>query len=190
MKLAVSCAMNQNRSMQTHELLAKHGIGIQSFGTNPVIKLPGESADSPNVYAFGQTYGEMHEDLCRKNEWFYRESGLLYLLERNMGIKERPENFFQQDEEFDLVITCEERVFTTIFDHYAARSLGGRRFLMVNFDIKDTPSDAVAGADEILEFVETVLGSMESGLEDAVAAALESHFEKRGAMLLFAAVSL
>lgn len=190
MRLAVSCAMNQNRSMQTHDLFMKRGIEIRSFGTNPVIKLPGETMDSPNIYGFDCTYREIFDDLCRKNEEYYRECGLLYLLERNMGIKERPENFFQQNEEFDLIVTCEERVFTTIFDYYAgvSRTPGGR-FFMVNFDIKDTPSDAIVGAGEILEFIEIVLENVESGLELAVMCALETYFSRKGTMLLFTVVS-
>lgn len=190
MKLAVNCAMNQNRSMQAHELFMKKGIEMRSFGTNPVIKLPGESIDAPNIYTFSQTYKDIYDDLCRKNESYYRQSGLLYLMERNMGIKERPENFFQQNESFDLVITCEERVFTAIFDYYSEIRSSDRRFFMVNFDIKDTPSDAITGANEILEFVEIVMEHSENGLEQAVTHALERHFERKRNMLLFTVVSL
>ncbi|AFN83171.1 Ssu72-like protein [Encephalitozoon romaleae SJ-2008] len=190
MKLAVSCAMNQNRSMQTHDLFAKKGIPIKSFGTNPVIKLPGETMDKPNVYSFGQTYQQIYDDLCMKNEDYYRESGILYLLERNMRVKEKPENFFQRDEDFDLVITCEERVFTSIFEHYADGSSCTKSFFMVNFDIKDTPSDAITGAQEILEFVEDVLSLEENGLRYAVDDALRRYFERKGTMLLFTVVNL
>ncbi|WEL38839.1 CTD phosphatase SSU72 [Encephalitozoon hellem] len=190
MKLAVSCAMNQNRSMQTHDLFMKKGIPIKSFGTNPVIKLPGETVEKPNVYSFDNTYQQIYDDLCMKNEDYYRESGILYLLERNMRVKEKPENFFQRDEDFDLVITCEERVFTSIFEHYVDSPSCTRFFFMVNFDIKDTPSDAITGAQEILEFVEDVLSLEEEGLEYAVDAALRRYFERKGAMLLFTVVNL
>lgn len=190
MRLAVSCAMNQNRSMQAHDLLMKRGIAIKSFGTSSVVKLPGESADSPNVYGFDKTYREIYDDLCMKNEDYYRESGLLYLLERNMAVKERPENFFQRSEDFDLVITCEERVFSSIFERYAEAPGNGGRFFMVNFDIRDTPSDAISGAQEILEFVEEVQSLEEDGLQHAIEHALERHFERRGTMLLFTAVDI
>ncbi|CAD25444.2 SSU72 PROTEIN HOMOLOG [Encephalitozoon cuniculi GB-M1] len=190
MKLAVTCAMNQNRSMQTHDLLAKKGIPVKSFGTNPVIKLPGETMDKPNVYNFGVTYQQIYDDLCMKNEDHYRESGILYLLERNMGVKERPENFFQRSEDFDLVITCEERVFTSIFEYYADAPSCTQCFFMVNFDIRDTPSDAIAGAQEILEFVEDVLAKEEERLEYAVDSALRRYFERKGVMLLFTVVNL
>lgn len=182
--------MNQNRSMQAHDLLMKKGIAVRSFGTNSVIRLPGETIDAANVYEFGTTYKEIHEDLCRKNEEYYREAGILYLLERNMRVKEKPENFFEKREEFDLVITCEEKVFTGIYEHYAAKEVGSGRFVMVNFDIKDTPSDAVTGALEILEFVEEVIRLEEEGLEYAVRTALEKHFERKASMLLFSVVSL
>ncbi|KAM0671607.1 RNA polymerase II subunit A C-terminal domain phosphatase [Ordospora colligata] len=190
MRLAVSCAMNQNRSMQAHDLLMKKGIAVKSFGTNSVIRLPGETADAANVYEFGTTYKEIHEDLCRKNEEYYRETGILYLLERNMRVKEKPENFFERSNEFDLVITCEEKVFTSIYEYYVGKKVGSGRFVMVNFDIKDTPSDAVTGALEILEFVEEVNRFEQEGLEYAVRMALERHFERRSSMLLFSVVSL
>ncbi|ADM11684.2 Ssu72-like protein [Encephalitozoon intestinalis ATCC 50506] len=190
MKLAVSCAMNQNRSMQTHDLFMKKGIPIKSFGTSPVIKLPGEAIDKPNVYSFDWTYQKIYNDLCMKNEDYYRESGILYLLERNMGVKEKPENFFQRCEDFDLVITCEERVFTSIFEYYVDTPSCTKHFFMVNFDIKDTPSDAITGAQEILEFVEDVLSLEEEGLSYAVDLALKKHFERKGVMLLFTVVNL
>jgi RNA polymerase II subunit A C-terminal domain phosphatase SSU72 len=187
MKLAVICAMNQNRSMQAHDLFNKKGIRVKSYGTNPVIKLPGESPTSPNVYSFDQGYKEIYDDLCRKNEGYYRESGLLYLLERNMGIKERAENFFTRDEDVDLVITCEEKVFSTILSYYS--SVGEKRFFMVNFDIRDTPADAIVGANEIYDFVMAVLGYLEEGMEGAVSRALEEYYEKRDVGLLFTVVN-
>ena len=47
-------------------LLSKKGFKVQSFGTGSVIKLPGMSADQPNVYQFGTTYNEMYQDLVEK----------------------------------------------------------------------------------------------------------------------------
>ena len=47
-------------------LLSKKGFQVQSFGTGSVIKLPGMSADHPNVYQFGTTYNEMYQDLVEK----------------------------------------------------------------------------------------------------------------------------
>jgi RNA polymerase II subunit A C-terminal domain phosphatase SSU72 len=191
MRLAVTCAMNQNRSMQVHDLFQRKGIETGSYGTSTVIKLPGESATAPNLYDFSQTYREIYEDLLSKNEAYYRENGLLYLLERNMRIKEKPENFFERGEEFDLVITCEEKVFSTIFNHYSLiKPTGRRRFLMVNFDIKDTQADAIVGANEIYEFVTIVLQHAGDGLEEAVQRALEAYHERKDVPLLFAVVNL
>ena len=47
-------------------LLSKKGFHVRSFGTGSVIKLPGMSADQPNVYEFGTTYDEMYQDLIEK----------------------------------------------------------------------------------------------------------------------------
>jgi RNA polymerase II subunit A C-terminal domain phosphatase SSU72 len=183
--------MNQNRSMQVHELFQRRGIETRSYGTSTVIKLPGETITSPNLYDFSQSYREIYDDLCSKNEKFYRENGLLYLLERNMRIKERPENFFERREEFDLVITCEEKVFSSIFSHYSLiRPTGRSCFFMVNFDIRDTQADAIVGANEIYEFVAAILEHLEDGLEGAVEKALDTHHERKDIPLLFTVVNL
>lgn len=70
--LAVVCASNQNRSMETHSLLLKRGFkNVHSYGTNSQVKLPGPSPDKPNVYPFTCTYKEIYEDLKAKDEDLY-----------------------------------------------------------------------------------------------------------------------
>ena len=183
--------MNQNRSMQAHSVLMKQGFDVQSYGTNDTIKLPGETLDRPNVYMFGQTYEEIHKDLCLKNERYYRESGILYLLERNMGIKSAPENFFARKEMFDLLVTCDEKVFIRVCeqDTYGTnRRL--ERVPVVNFDIKDTAADAVRGANSIAEFVVDVSKSKAPNVMNAVEDALRTYFERYEEALLFTVVRL
>jgi RNA polymerase II subunit A C-terminal domain phosphatase SSU72 len=71
-RIALICASNQNRSMETHDLLVKKGFRrVQSFGTNSQVKLPGTAADKPNAYAFSTTYKEIYEDLKKKDEDLY-----------------------------------------------------------------------------------------------------------------------
>lgn len=173
MEIAVVCAMNQNRSMEAHAILRKEGYSVHSYGTNPTIRLPGASAGCPNEYPYSVSYREIYEDLVQKDEGLYRANGLLMLMERNMQIKERPEHFFNTARKFDIVITCEQRCFEAIFDHYAGLgpSTGAGHFHLVNFDICDTQKDALVGSRRIAEFVaylaEYDTGDMEKTVEKA-----------------------
>ena len=44
---------------------------MKSFGTGINVKLPGVSADRPNIYDFGVTYDEMLRDLKAKDPQLY-----------------------------------------------------------------------------------------------------------------------
>jgi RNA polymerase II subunit A C-terminal domain phosphatase SSU72 len=70
--VACVCASNQNRSMETHGLLAQRGFrNVKSFGTNSQVKMPGPSIDKPNAYPFSTTYEEIYQDLKTKDEQLY-----------------------------------------------------------------------------------------------------------------------
>lgn len=49
----------------------KKGFKVRSFGSGNQVKLPGSSADSPNVYNFNTTYDEMYQDLKSKDPALY-----------------------------------------------------------------------------------------------------------------------
>lgn len=182
MKVAVVCAMNQNRSMEAHALLFKKGFDVSSYGTNQVIKMPGPSINMPNIYPFSITYKEIYEDLIAKNSELYRSNGLLHILERNMAIKEKPENFFEAirgGQKFDIVITCEEKCFSAIYDGLRndefSKIIEKRNssinfdngFWLINFNIKDTPSDAIFGANDIYTFLNLIQNNnVEKALEN------------------------
>lgn len=46
----------------------------------------------------------------------YTQNGILHMLERNKRIKTRPERFQNCKDQFDLVITCEERVYDQVLE--------------------------------------------------------------------------
>lgn len=188
MRLAVCCAMNQNRSMEAHKVLEEAGYNVDSYGTNKAIKIPGESICKPNIYPFGTTYREIYEDLIRKNKGFYKRIGILEMLERNMKIKERAENFFERSKEYDLILTAEEKCFTAIFERQKTTPSSSFAFL-VNFDIKDTISDATTGAQEMKQFIEYLEESKKEMISGKIKDALDRYTTATGKMLLFTVIN-
>lgn len=74
------------------------------------MKFPGPAPNKPNIYDFETTYDEMYIDLIMKEEEFYTQNGILYMLDRNKRIKLWSERFQDCKDVFDLIITCEEKI--------------------------------------------------------------------------------
>ncbi|GMT14887.1 hypothetical protein PFISCL1PPCAC_6184, partial [Pristionchus fissidentatus] len=146
-KFAVSCSSNMNRSMEAHSFLLKRGFDIESYGSGNQVKLPGPAVDKPNCYEFGTSYDFIYNDLKRKDNQFYTQNGLLNMLDRNRRIKEAPQRFQLEKEEFDVILALEERVYDQIIEDLHTREQdSGQGVHVVNIDIQDNHEEATIGA--------------------------------------------
>lgn len=160
MRVAVICSSNMNRSMEAHAFLRKKGFDVESFGTGDKIRLPGPTANTQNVYDFGSSYEEIRADLKLKDEKYYTEKGLLHMLDRNRRIKPKPERFQESTEVFDVLVTCEERVFDQVMQHFEKRTQElDKPVHLINVDIKDNHDDATVGSFVICELMTELANS-------------------------------
>lgn len=171
LKIAVICSSNMNRSMEAHAFLAKKGFIVKSFGTGEKVKIPGSSADKPNIYEFGTSYAEIYQDLLEKDKTLYvflyfqclhlfpinytvfskfcryTQNGLLHTLDRNRRIKTHPEKFQETKEKFDILITCEERVYDQVLEFMESKAPSDNSIVhVINIDIQDNLEEATIGA--------------------------------------------
>ncbi|XP_045151812.1 RNA polymerase II subunit A C-terminal domain phosphatase SSU72-like [Echinops telfairi] len=177
LRVAVVCSSNQNRSMEAHNILKKRGFNVRSFGTGSHVKLPGPTPNKPNVYDFRTTYAEMFNDLCIKDKELYGQSGILLMLDRNKRIKPRPERFQESKDVFDLIITCEERIYDQVLVDLNSREQETYQPVhVVNVNIQDTLDDATLGAFLICELCESLQQTedMENEIEKVL-----REFEKK-----------
>lgn len=159
-RIAVICSSNQNRSMEAHSFLSKKGFNVQSYGTGNMVKLPGSAPDKPNVYDFGVTYDFMYRDLMQKDYELYTQNGILHMLDRNRRIKDHPERFQSSKERFDIIITCEERVYDQVLEDFENREKNNEQAVhIINIDIQDNHEEATIGAFMICELVTMLFGS-------------------------------
>ena len=218
MRIAVCCAMNNNRSMSIHDLFFRNGISVSSYGTSEEIKFPGETQNTPNLYSYNITYIEIMEDLKRKNESFYQKRGLIKMLERNMSIKERPEYFFDKFKHVDndtmirydrdtiedvtkiqshnieipeVIFCCDKRCFDRIFNAFRTPPTESDSILIL-FDVKDTLLDAERDAQCILEFTKTMLSSVnkDKALKYSVEDGKRFYWERLEKAVLLAPIKL
>lgn len=166
------CSSNQNRSMEAHALLKKHGLQVESFGTGMKVKLPGQSASEPNCYEFGTPYTVMYKDLQQKAEEYYQKRGLLRMLERNAGVKLAPERWQLAMKRFDVACTFEERVMDQLIDDMNSRASSGvLPLLVVNLDVVDNHEEAANAAPlalrlcEMLDEADDLLEGLDATLE-------------------------
>jgi len=147
LKVAVVCSSNQNRSMEAHGFLSKKGFYVKSYGTGDKVKLPGSSPDRPNIYDFDVSYEEMYQDLVNKDKNLYTMNGILHMLDRNRRIKPKPERFQDSLERFDVIFTCEERVYDQVVEDFETKDPEDNTPVhVINLDIQDNHEEATIGA--------------------------------------------
>jgi len=173
LKVAVVCSSNQNRSMEAHSFLSKRGFDVKSFGSGSVVKLPGPSPDKPNIYSFTTPYDDMYKDLIHKDSSLYTQNGILHMLDRNRRIKPYPERFQESEDEFDVVITLDERVYDQCIESLGAKSpVSYAPVHIINLDIQDNHEEATLGAFlvcelcQMLEHADDLENDIEIILED------------------------
>ncbi|XP_058674641.1 RNA polymerase II subunit A C-terminal domain phosphatase SSU72 isoform X1 [Ammospiza caudacuta] len=211
LRVAVVCSSNQNRSMEAHNILSKRGFSVRSFGTGTHVKLPGPAPDKPNVYDFKTTYDQMYNDLLRKDKelypcgmaslknplcfilerlkilnssnFRYTQNGILHMLDRNKRIKPRPERFQNCKDVFDLILTCEERVYDQVVEDLNSREQETCQPVhVINVDIQDNHEEATLGAFLICELCQCIQHTED--MENEIDELLQEFEEKSGRTFL------
>ncbi|XP_058790793.1 RNA polymerase II subunit A C-terminal domain phosphatase SSU72 isoform X2 [Phymastichus coffea] len=180
LSIAVICSSNMNRSMEAHAFLSKKGFNVKSFGTGDKVKLPGNAPDRPNVYDFDTTYEEIYNDLLLKDKQYYTQNGLLNMLDRNRRIKAKPERFQLSKDKFDILITCEERVYDQVIECMESRKQEDNQPAhLINIDIQDNHEEATVGSFLIWELVSVLANSDDLDNDiDELLHEFESKFDK------------
>lgn len=185
--VAIVCSSNMNRSMEGHAFLQKKGFDVDSYGTGDKVKLPGPSADKPNVYDFGITYEDIHADLSRKDKQLYTQNGILHMLDRNRRIKDRPHRLQESSERYDLIMTAEERVYDQVLEHFeACGNTDVQPVHVINMDIQDNHEEATIGAFLLCELVQMLAESQD--MDDEIDEILQDFESKCNRQILHTVV--
>ena len=62
----------------------------------------------------------------------YTQNGILHMLDRNRRIKPKPERFQACHDEFDVVVSCEERVYDQVIEGKVGKALAERGYKAVS----------------------------------------------------------
>ncbi|CAN1162524.1 RNA polymerase II subunit A C-terminal domain phosphatase SSU72 [Linum perenne] len=183
-RFAMVCSSNQNRSMEAHALLKRHGFNVSSYGTGSQVKLPGPSIREPNVYDFGTPYKHMFEELRRKDPELYKRNGILPMLKRNLSVKLAPQRWQENaaDGPFDVVISFEEKVFDMVVEDLHNRDhVRLKTVLVINLEVKDNHEEAAVGARLTLDLCEAIEGganAWEESIDEIIPAFEAKHRRK------------
>ncbi|GLD99528.1 hypothetical protein PINS_up008254 [Pythium insidiosum] len=151
---ATVCVNNVNRSMNAHEALQQAGMRVCSFGAGSVVCFPGRTPRNPRVFSFSTTYKTMYETLKAEDVEHHTRTGVLKMLERNMGIKSCPQRWHKlsnkQLEDIDVVICLDSDMFITVLDDLRMRirlCFQKTRLHVICLDTQDSVDGARSGSD-------------------------------------------
>jgi len=110
----------------------------------------------------------------------YTQNGLLHMLDRNRRLKLAPERFQNCQEQFEVLITCEERVYDSVVEFFESKgSAANIPVHIINIDITDNHDEAVKGAFIISDLVTQLAKSSDLDNEiDDIIAMVEEHTDK------------
>ena len=179
-RYACVCASNVNRSMAAHEVLQKHKYDVSSYGTNSQISMPSPTG-VPNIYDFGTTYQEILDDMLKQDNPYYREHGLIEMIDRDRHIKSRPERFAstfdRSDTMFDVIFTYQEKIMERVISEFHTN--GNAKFelcTVVNIETIDDHTHALESAKITLQLAEIIskLPTIPEKIEDTLNAFVDS----------------
>ncbi|KAJ2820607.1 RNA polymerase II subunit A C-terminal domain phosphatase [Coemansia sp. 'formosensis'] len=157
---------NMNRSMEGHFQLKKHGFNVKSYGTGPQVRLPGPSQNRSNNYDFGTPYAHINNDLRTQAKGqerlhaHYTRLGLFAMIDRNITVKQAPEKFQKEDMSYDVIFTCEERVFEMVCEELLRRAgVKSKPVHVINIEIEDNHKESLAGGNTIVELAKRISNS-------------------------------
>jgi RNA polymerase II subunit A C-terminal domain phosphatase SSU72 len=159
LSFAMVCSSNMNRSMEAHKQLKRKDLNVYSYGVGTMVRLPAPN-NTQAVFPFGTPYKEIHSKLCENDggAW-YRNNGLLGMVERNIDIKDHPERWQEipaLSGKFDIVFCFEERVFDQLMENVTSREPEDvdepKAMHIVNLEVTDNTEEATIGAQIALDF--------------------------------------
>nr|XP_020011146.1 RNA polymerase II subunit A C-terminal domain phosphatase SSU72-like [Castor canadensis] len=126
---------------------------------------------------------DVHADLSLTVVFSYTQNGILHMLDRNKRIKPRPERFQNCKDLFDLILTCEERVYDQVVEDLNSREQETCQPVhVVNVDIQDNHEEATLGAFLICELCQCIQHTED--MENEIDELLQEFEEKSGRAFL------
>lgn len=112
------------------------------------------------MYEFGTPYETMYNDLINKDKNLYTQNGILHMLDRNRRIKTCPERFQNCFDKFDVIFTCEERVYDQVVEDLSSRNpIDYSTVHIINIDVQDNHEEATLGAFLIFRMAQSLANS-------------------------------